>query len=275
MSPAARTIVLVGATSGLGRQAARRMAADGNRVILVGRDPRRARDLARELPQAHVINADVATADGVDSVARQVHEVTDSVDALVNNAGVMRPTRSTTPEGFELNFAVHHLAPFSMTTGLLPLLRRGEGRVINVNSEGHRTPMRGGGEVSIDFNDLQSERDYDPFMVYSRTKLANLLFTYELHVRCPELTVAALHPGFVRTSLGRAFPTVQVRLVHAFAISSRRGAEPLVRLATGSVTAGKYYNRFTPVASSPHSYDVAAARRLWSITEKMRGPFAA
>ncbi|MEV1172517.1 SDR family NAD(P)-dependent oxidoreductase [Nonomuraea sp. NPDC049784] len=275
MSAHPRTIVLIGATSGLGRQAARQLATDGYRLILVGRDPGRAKDLARELSRAHVIEADVATSDGIDALVGQVSEMIDRIDALINNAGVMRPTRAVTAEGFELNFAVHHLAPFSTTSRLLPLLRRGEGRVINVNSEGHRTPMRGGGLVVLDFDDLQSERGYDPFMVYSRTKLANLMFTYELHARFPELTVAALHPGFVRTRLGREFPTIQVGLVHAFALSSRRGAEPVVRLATGSVSAGRYYDRFTPVSSSPHSYDTAAGRRLWSITEDLRGPFAA
>jgi NAD(P)-dependent dehydrogenase (short-subunit alcohol dehydrogenase family) len=275
MSRDVRTIVLVGATSGLGRQAAHRLEADGHRLILIGREPGRATRLARELPTAHVITADVATAEGVDAVARQIHELTGGIDVLINNAGVMRPSRETTAEGFELNFAVHHLAPFSMTSRLLPLLRRGRGRVININSEGHRTPMRGGGEVRLDFADLQSARGYDPFMAYSRTKLANLMFSYQLHARCPGLTVAALHPGLVRTSLGREFPTLQVRLIHMFALSSRRGAEPVVRLATGSVAAGKYYNRFTPVASSPHSYDTAAAERLWSITEELRGPFAA
>ncbi|MGW1800907.1 SDR family NAD(P)-dependent oxidoreductase [Streptomyces sp. NPDC001984] len=274
MNVGTRTIVLIGATSGLGREAARRLTADGHRMILVGRSSRRAKDLAAELPQAHVISADIATADGVDAVARQVAEVTDRIDVLVNNAGVMRPAREVTAEGFELNFAVHHLAPYSTTSLLLPLLRRGQGRVVNVNSEGHRAPMRGGDRVVLDFDNLQSERGYDPFMVYSRTKLANLLFTYQLHERCPELTVVALHPGFVRTRLGREFPTVQVRLVHALALSARRGAEPVVRLAIGSVQAGAYYNRFTPVVSSHDSYDVPAAQRLWSVTEQMRGPFA-
>ncbi|MEU6594140.1 SDR family NAD(P)-dependent oxidoreductase [Streptomyces sp. NPDC046881] len=273
MRSGARTIVVIGATSGLGRQAAHALAAVGHRLILVGRGPDRATSLARALPQAHVIRADVATAGGIDFVARQVHEVSDTVDTLINNAGVMRPRRETTAEGFELDFAVHHLAPYSMASRLLPLLREGDGRVVNVNSEGHRTPMRGGGTVTLDFADLQSERDYDPFLVYSRTKLTNLMFTYQLHARHPELTMAALHPGVVRTSLGREFRTVQVRMVHAFALSARRGAEPVVRLATGSVTAGTYYNRFTPVASSPHSYDTAAARALWSATEDLRGPF--
>src|SRR5947199_300916 len=106
----------------------------------------------------------------------------------------MTPRREVTAEGFELNIAVHHLAPFSLTGQLLPLLHKGDGRVVNVNSEGHRAPLRGSGPVLIPFDDLQSSRGFNAFLVYSHTKLANLLFTYELHRRHPELTVVALHP---------------------------------------------------------------------------------
>lgn len=115
----------------------------------------------------------------------------------------MSRRRRVTAEGMELNLAVHHLAPFSVTGALLPLLRSGDGRVVNVSSAGHAAPMRGAGPVDIRFDDLQSERSYDPFLAYSRSKLANLLFTYELALRHPELTVAAVHPGVVRMSLTR------------------------------------------------------------------------
>ncbi|MEO3890477.1 SDR family NAD(P)-dependent oxidoreductase [Nonomuraea sp. B5E05] len=157
-----RTIVLVGATSGLGRLAARRLAAAGHRMVLIGRNTDRAASLARELPAATVITADVATGAGVARAAEQVAETVDLVDTLVNNAGVMVPERRITAEGMELNFAVHHLAPYSLTSHLLPLLRKGLGRVINVNSEGHRAPLRGPGPVELDFEDLQSSKVYDP-----------------------------------------------------------------------------------------------------------------
>ncbi|GAA5053531.1 NAD(P)-dependent dehydrogenase (short-subunit alcohol dehydrogenase family) [Thermocatellispora tengchongensis] len=273
--PAERTIVLVGATSGIGRHAARRLAAEGHRLVLIGRDPERVRRLARDLPAAHVITADISTADGVDQAAKEVHAAVGHIDTLVNNAGVMLPDRRTTAEGIELNLAVHHLAPWSMTGRLLPLLRRGDGRVVNVNSEGHRAPLRGPGPVLLDLGDLNSEHGYDPFLTYSRTKLANLMFTYELHRRHPELTVVAVHPGMVRTDLGRHFSRVLVTLVGAFSLPARQGAEPIVRLATApEVAAGAYYDRFTPVASSHASYDLDTARRLWDATAALRGPFA-
>lgn len=110
MTPA-RTIVIIGATSGLGRRAAQLLAADGHRLVLVGRDPRRALDLRSELPAAHVISGDVATRDGIGHVVEEIGRATDTVDTLVNNAGVMLPTRQVTAVGIELNLAVHHARP--------------------------------------------------------------------------------------------------------------------------------------------------------------------
>jgi NAD(P)-dependent dehydrogenase (short-subunit alcohol dehydrogenase family) len=270
-----RTVVLVGATSGLGREAAKQLAADGHRLVLVGRDPDRAAALGRELPAATVIAADVSVREGVELAAKEISAVTDRVDVLVNNAGVMTRSRQTTAEGIELNLAVHHLAPWSMTALLLPLMSSGS-RVVNVNSEGHRAPMRGAGPVRLDLTDLNSSRDFDPFMTYSRTKLANLLFSYELQRRRPDLAVAALHPGVVRTDLGRQWPKLQVAAMHALtmSLSPQRGAEPVVRLAVGpDFTAGGYYDRFTPVRSSRTSYDEELASGLWSATERLRGCF--
>jgi len=268
------TIVLVGATSGLGRQAAIQLAAAGHRMVLLGRDPERAYQLTRELPTATVVTADVSTAAGVDQAAKEIGDAVDAVDVLVNNAGVMTPDRQTTHEGIELNLAVHLLAAYSMTSRLLPLLHRGSSRVINVNSEGHRAPMRGGGPVRLNLADLNAERDFDPFLTYSRTKLANLLFSYELQRRHPELTVVALHPGMVRTDLGRQFPRIQVALLTALMLTARQGARSIVRAATEpDVVAGGYYNRFTLTSSSAASYDADTARRLWQAAEELRGPF--
>jgi NAD(P)-dependent dehydrogenase (short-subunit alcohol dehydrogenase family) len=274
MASPARTIALIGATSGLGRAAAEQLAKQGHSLLLVGRDPSRVRRLAEQLPAAVVIGADVSTSAGVEEAASQIGDSADHLDALVNNAGVMIPARQVTSEGAELNFAVHHLAPYSMTSRLLPLLARGAGRVVNVNSEGHRAPLFGGGAVGLDLDDLQSAREYHPFLAYSRTKLANLLFSYELQRRHPELSVAALHPGMARTDLGRHWPRLQVAAMHAMSVSARKGAEPVVRLATApAIERGAYYDRFTATRSSPASYDQAVACSLWEITEALRGPF--
>ena len=274
MTETVRTIAFIGATSGLGRAAADKLAQDGHKLVLVGRNPKRVERLAKQLPTAVVIGADVSTIAGIDQAATQIESAVHHLDALVNNAGVMIPTRQTTSEGAELNFAVHHLAPYSMTSRLLPLLHAGSGRVVNVNSEGHRAPLLGGGLVSIDLDDLNMERGYEPFLAYSRTKLANLLFTYELQRRHPELSVVAVHPGMVRTDLGRHWPRIQVAAMHAMSISARKGAEPVVTLATApAVEPGAYYNRFTPTRSSSESYDTDVARRLWEVTETLWGPF--
>jgi NAD(P)-dependent dehydrogenase (short-subunit alcohol dehydrogenase family) len=274
MTDSARTIALIGATSGLGRAAADQLAKEGHNLILVGRDPARVQRLARQLPTAVVIGADVSTSAGVDQAASQIGGAADHLDVLVNNAGVMIPARQATSEGVELNFAVHHLAPYSMTSMLLPLLVRGAGRVVNVNSEGHRVPLFGGGSVRIDFDDLGSDHGYDPFLAYSRTKLANLLFSYELQRRHPGLSVVAVHPGMVRTDLGRHWPRIQVAAMHAMSISARKGAGPVVSLATEpAVERGAYYNRFTTTRSSSESYDNDVAGRLWEVTEALRGPF--
>lgn len=203
MTGPSRTVALIGATSGLGRAAADQLTKDGHNLVLVGRDPKRVRRLAEQLPTAIVIGADISNTAGIDHAVTHITGAVDHLDALINNAGVMIPTRQTTSEGIEMNFAVHHLAPYSMTSRLLPQLVRGAGRVVNVNSEGHRAPLFGGGMVRMDFDDLGTENGYDPFLTYSRTKLANLLFSYELQRRHPELSVVAVHPGMVRTDLGR------------------------------------------------------------------------
>ena len=260
------TVVLIGATSGLGRQAAEQMAAGGHRLFLVGRDPERAATMAKRLPDATVIAADVSVRAGIEKVAAEAPR---RIDVLINNAGVMTPTRQVTAEGVELNLAVHHLAPWSAVALLGPLIPAG-GRIVNVNSEGHRSPMRGG-VVRLDPARLaDGEEAFDPFLTYSRSKLANLLFTYELQRRRPDWSVVAVHPGVVRTDLGRQFPRLQVAAISAFALPARRGAEPVVRLAVGDDPPTGYYDRFTRVRSSTISYDEDLARRVWSATEELR-----
>ncbi|MDP4511547.1 SDR family NAD(P)-dependent oxidoreductase [Nonomuraea turcica] len=270
-----KTVVLTGATAGIGREAAIRLAASGHKLVLVGRNAQRGEELAVRLHGAHFVQGDLSTSAGVAQVAESITEALGTVDVLINNAGVMEPRRRLTDEGMELNFAVHHLAPYSLTKALLPLLRT-DGRVVNVNSIGHARAMRGSGPVTLDFDDLQSERSYEATLAYSRAKLANLLFSYELQRRYPAMTVVALHPGMVRTDLGRSFPRLQVMAVTALAPSAAKGAEPLCVLATDpDVVKGGYYDRNTLTNSSPASYDTEAARRLWEITEQLRGPYPA
>jgi NAD(P)-dependent dehydrogenase (short-subunit alcohol dehydrogenase family) len=279
-------IVLTGGMSGLGRRAALQLAEQGHLLVVVGRDAARGASLLQELRvrggQAEAsmfVVGDISTLAGMEHVATQIRSRIERVDGLINNAGVMLPTRRITADGLELNFAVNHVAPFVLTGRLLGLLRRGRARIVNVNSEGHRAPLRGRGPVELDFDDLQSSRRYDPFMAYSRSKLANLLFTYELPRRQGhDVTVNAVHPGLVRTDLGRLFPRLQVAAFNLFALPPAEGARPVVHLATSDETSsigGRYFNRFTEVASSTQSYDTAAAHRLWQVTEQLAGSFHA
>ena len=280
-------LLVVGATSGVGKATVRQLADEGHLVFGIGRDPERARALHAELQSRGGASAafDVAAPSGWDGATAWVREHTDRLDVLINAAGVMLPSRTTTADGLELNFAVHHVAPFALTSRLLSLLRRGAvphgpdnaalPRVINVNSAGHQTSLAGHINPQLVFDDLQSSRSYDPFLAYSRSKLANLLFSYELFRRHGgDLCVAALHPGVVRTDLGRHFPRIRVAAAQAFAISPRRSARFVAALATHPLSRnGQYYDRDTPTRSSPPSYDQASGGRLWAVTEELCGPF--
>jgi NAD(P)-dependent dehydrogenase (short-subunit alcohol dehydrogenase family) len=286
-NPAPRTIVFVGATSGLGRASALQLAAAGHRLILVGRDHRRGATLVDRIstrtPGAQrpaFIAGDVATRSGIEAVVARVKDETDTVDTLVNNAGVMVPRRTLTDEGVELNFAVHHLAPFTLTGLLLPLLARGAGRIVGTSSEGHRAPLFGGGDASLDFEDLQTERGYTPYLAYSRSKVANLLFTAEFQRRHPGFEAVAVHPGVVRTRLVRSMHSPGFWLLSTatrwMLASPAKGGEPLTRLATApTVRSGEYYDRDRPATPSPHAKSRADAERLWQATEALRGPFTA
>jgi NAD(P)-dependent dehydrogenase (short-subunit alcohol dehydrogenase family) len=191
-NPVPLTVLVVGATSGLGRAVATQLADAGHRVLAVGRDPNHATTLTTALQERSgadpaVLIADVSTRQGWHDVSSWTEQNATRLDGIVHNAGVMLPTRHTTSDGYETNFAVHHRAPFALTSRLLPLLRQGavpDGpggralpRVINVNSAGHQASLGGHSNPTLDFADLQAERDYNPFLVYSRTKLANLLFS--------------------------------------------------------------------------------------------------
>lgn len=283
-----RTIVLIGATSGIGRACALQLAAAGHRLILVGRDARRGATLldalaaptarAPDLRRPIFLTGDVSTQSGTENLAKRIADETDSIDTLLNNAGVMLPRRTLTAEGLEMNFAVHHLAPATMTALLLPLLARGNGRVVNTNSEGHRAPLFGAGDVRLDFDDLQSARGYSPYLAYSRSKLANLLFTAEFHRRRPGFPIAAVHPGVVRTRLVRSMHSPGFWLLSTatrwMLASPARGAEPLTDLATApAIRNGAYYDRHTPTTPSAAAMDTADAERLWQITETLSGPF--
>jgi NAD(P)-dependent dehydrogenase (short-subunit alcohol dehydrogenase family) len=269
-----KVCLVTGASSGIGRVAARELARRGAHVALVGRSRAKCEAAVADLQartgsrQVEALLADLSVQAQVRQLARAFRERHPRLDVLVNNAGGMWLTRQLTADGLEMTFAVNHLAYFLLTHLLLEPLRAGApARVVNVSSEAHR-------KASLDFDDLTGERHYSGWRQYCRSKLMNLLFTYELARRLEGtgVTANALHPGWVATGFagnngwkGRVWQFV----AWCFAISPEKGARTVLHGAGSPELAGvsgRYFVRERPVPSSADSYDEAAARRLWQLS---------
>jgi NAD(P)-dependent dehydrogenase (short-subunit alcohol dehydrogenase family) len=275
-----KTIVVTGATSGIGRATAVGLAQLDSRLILVGRDAGRAEETIAEIRKAtgrkdvEVVRGDFARQAEVRRVADEILARTEAIHVLVNNAGVTMLKRTTTPDGYETTFAVNHLAYFLLTGLLLPrLLAAAPGaRIVNVASDAHRWG-------ALDFGDLQNEREYKAMKVYGQSKTANILFTRELAKRLEGsgVTVNALHPGAVATRLGRGsgplFDLLQ-RVIGVFMKSPEQGAETSLHLATApelATVSGRYFADKKEKPVRPHASDDATATRLWEISEGLTG----
>ncbi|MFJ9554618.1 oxidoreductase [Nocardiopsis sp. NPDC101807] len=278
-SMAGRTVVVTGANSGIGRAAARLLAARGARVVLAVRAVDKGRDAADAMTgDVEVRRLDLADLASVRSFAE---DLTGPVDVLVNNAGVMFPPLTRTADGFELQFGTNHLGHFALTNLLLPRLR---GRVVTVSSNGHRAG-------AIDFDDLNWERKpYRAAAAYAQSKLANLLFTSELQrllaqAGSPVIATAA-HPGMAATNLLRTDPRRRARhlveraVVRFLAQSDEDGALPTLYAAVAEVPGGGYAGpggflegRGAPelVGRSARARDDETARRLWEVSETLTG----
>ena len=270
-----RTVLVTGATGGIGRATAAGLVALGARVGLVGRDRDRAAAAASAIraatPTAYVdvFVADVSSQREVRRLAAEVLATYERLDVLVNNVGGFWATRHVTADGLEHTFAVNHLAPFLLTALLLERLEAsGPARVVTVSSAAHT-------QGRIDFDDLQGERDYSGSRAYNQSKLANLLFTYELarRVRSRRITANALHPGMVRTGFGaedqQAAWKVVAPLVRPFLQSPNRGALGSIHLAASPDVAGvtgTYFSDRRPKRSSHLSRDPLTAARLWQVS---------
>ncbi|GLB81417.1 SDR family NAD(P)-dependent oxidoreductase [Mycobacterium kiyosense] len=279
-----RTAVVTGANTGVGYQTAAALAAKGAHVVLAVRNLEKGRAAADLIARAHpgaivaIQVLDLASLDSIRTAADELKSKHDSIDLLINNAGVMTRTKSTTKDGFELQFGTNHLGHFALTGLLVERVLRAPGsRIVTVSSPGHRFPRS-----DIRFNDLQWERDYKPLDAYGQSKLANLMFTYELQRRLQGTNTIAVaaHPGGSKTEIVRNSPPL-VRFMGPLFQSAEMGALPTLRAATDpSVLGGQYYGpggfaeqRGYPkvVASSATSHDVAAQRRLWAISEELTG----
>jgi NAD(P)-dependent dehydrogenase (short-subunit alcohol dehydrogenase family) len=275
----ALTCLITGATSGIGYETARALVGRGARVLIVARSPERGEPIRAKLAAAQpgarvdLLSADLSRQADVRHLAMAVQERTDRLDLLINNAGVITRTREITTDGLETQFAVNHLAPFLLTNLLLDLLRRSApARVVTVASQ---VEAMG----TIDLGDLQRERHYDPVGVYAQSKLANVLFTYELARRLQGTGVTAncLHPGVIATKLVDAYynRTGPARLVSRLRFDGpKTGAASVMHVATASdlaAVSGRYFHEVTPRASSARSYDEALARELWIASARLTG----
>jgi NAD(P)-dependent dehydrogenase (short-subunit alcohol dehydrogenase family) len=273
-----RTVLVTGGTSGIGLATAVGLARLGATLGVVGRDPVRAQDAVRRLEQygggVRVFLADLSSQREVRRLAEEVGAAFPRLHVLVNNVGGSWAHRHVTVDGLERTFAVNHLAPFLLTQLLLDRLRASApARVVTVSS-GAQAMGR------IDFDDLQAERRYSGQRAYNQSKLANVLFTYELARRLQGCGVTAnvLHPGVARTGFGQEDMAAWMRLllpvVGPLMRSPERAAETSVHLASAPEVAdvtGRYFADRRPRRSSARSYDEAMAARLWEVSAHLVG----
>jgi NAD(P)-dependent dehydrogenase (short-subunit alcohol dehydrogenase family) len=282
-----RTAVITGANTGLGYETAAALAAKGAHVVLAVRNLEKGKEAARGIEQAtpdaqvQLQELDLTSLESIREAAEELRTKHDQIDLLINNAGVMMTPKSTTKDGFELQFGTNHLGHFAFTGLLIDRVLAVPGsRVVTVSSTGHRFARR------IRFDDLQWEHDYSRVGAYGQAKLANLMFTYELQRRLigTNTIAAAAHPGGSNTELMRNLPAairgVGTLLTPLFQ-GPDMGALPTLRAATDpGVLGGQYFGpdgfgeqRGYPkiVRSTAASHDAAAQRRLWAVSEELTG----
>ncbi len=281
-----KVVLITGSTGGIGRVTAEKLVGAGATVVLVGRNPQKAAQAARDIMASTAAQAgsnpvgrveylvgDLSVQSEVRRLAEEFRARYDQLHVLINNAGAMFMKRQISSDGIEMTFALNHLAYFLLTNLLLDrIVASAPARIINVSSGAHIASR-------LHLEDIRNPGRYQGWPAYSQSKLANLYFTYELARRLEGtgVTVNALHPGFVATNFGMSNGGLMKPLFRLFqmgAISPEDGAKTSVYLAASpeveGVT-GKYYDRSRPVSSSSVSYDVDMARRLWDASLAMTG----
>jgi NAD(P)-dependent dehydrogenase (short-subunit alcohol dehydrogenase family) len=272
-----KTVVITGANQGIGRAAAIALAAKGAHVVLVARNRPKGEAALAEVHAAgsggaELVVADLSLQGEVRRAAAEIKARHKRVDVLVNNAGVFVPERHATVDGLEESFALNHLGYFLLTRELLDVLRAsGPARIVNVSSEAHRG-------AKMHWDDLQFSRTrYGGFKAYGQSKLANVLFTYELARRLEKTGVTAncLHPGVIGSGFGQTYGgamSMLVKIARPFLLTTEEGARTTVYLASSpeveGVT-GKYFSKCKPVRSNAVSYDEPSQHKLWALSEEM------
>lgn len=272
-----KVCLITGSTAGIGKSAAIGLARMGADLILVGRDPARAKAAKDEVGaaasggQVELMIADLSSQQQIRKLVQDFQTGHKRLDVLINNAGALFDERQLTEDGIEATFATNHLAYFLLAELMIPLLKQTPGaRIVNVASDAHRWG-------NLDFENLQGEKKYSPWAAYGLSKLANIMFTYELARRLEGggVTANCMHPGAVRTSLFRDFSGITggvLKLAGAFFRSPEKGAETIVYLASSPEVdgvSGKYFKDCKPIRSTNQSMDQAAAVRLWEVSERL------
>jgi retinol dehydrogenase 14 len=276
-----KTVLITGGNSGIGKAAALELASMGAAVVIVSRDKARGEAAVSQISsqsgtgkrKADLIVADLASLASVRSLASEFNQRYDKLDVLVNNAGVILGTRSTTADGLETTFEVNYLSHFLLTNLLLDKLKKSApSRIINVTSDAHTSGHMG-------FQDLQEENGYGAMKAYSQSKLAQVLFTYELSKRLAGtgVMVNCLHPGVVATNWGRhswGVTGIFLRIFGFLMLKPSGGADTVVYLASSpdvkDVT-GKYFFKRKERKSSDESYNQEEAAKLWEVSLKLSG----
>ncbi|MFP4210908.1 MAG: SDR family NAD(P)-dependent oxidoreductase [Alkalispirochaeta sp.] len=263
----AKVILITGSTDGIGRACALESARRGHTVLVHGRNEERIARVQREIAEATGVEprgfrADLASLQEVHALADRLKDELPRLDVLINNAGVISRSRRISHDGYELTFAVNHLAPFLLTRALLPLLHRGTApRVVTVSSMVHRG-------ARIDFDDLMMESGYDGFRAYEQSKLANVLFTTELARReAGRITAVCCHPGVINTKVLHEY--------FAGGAATSEGARNVLAPALDPAYAhltGAYFSGGKPEEPDPTGTDPETARRLWEVSSELCRP---
>jgi NAD(P)-dependent dehydrogenase (short-subunit alcohol dehydrogenase family) len=274
-----KTVVITGATSGIGEVAACSLAAQGARIVLIARDHGRGEQTLQRLEEIapgrnHVAHyANLSRIAEMKRVSEAIAASEPRIDVLINNAGAMFATRQVTGEALEMTFATNHIAYFVVTCLLLDRLKATPGaRIVCTASDAHK---RG----KLDFDDLQMEKGYSGMSMYGRSKLMNILFTRELARRLAGTGVTAncLHPGFVATRFGDAsggFGSFVMKAAKRFALTPEEGARTIIYLAASAEVngvTGKYFHKCQEEQPSAEARNDADARRLWDVSVQLSG----
>lgn len=271
-SMAGRTVLITGATSGIGLVMAKDLAGMGARIVLGARNPARAAAVAAEITrsgaEAEVLSIDLASFESIRQAAARFLATNERLEVLINNAGEAVARREVTVDGHERTWETNFLGAFLLTHLLLPGLRRAKRpRIVNVGSDAHRTGR-------LDWDNLELERGYGGYKAYANTKLALALFTRELARREPGIAVNVIHPGAIATNIWKPLPAPVRWIIAAVLRSAESGAAPVVRLAADPAlegVTGRYFSRFREAPLARAAQNDADAAKLWGIAEKATG----